>query len=115
MEATLILESRGLAPQVRSAAFSDIWSRLYQAEEYVLDLSCQAEGKLSRLQGQVMMDASNSSPVGQVTLLNAQGEVSSARLDSFGQFQLNVSEPGDFRLRVETPNRTFAVSDLNVK
>lgn len=115
MEATLVLESRGLAPQVRSAAFSDIWSRLYQAEDYVLDLSCQAEGKLSRLQGQVMVDASPDTPIGQVTLLNNSGEISSARLDSFGQFQLNVSEPGDFRLRVETPNRTFAVSNLHVK
>lgn len=115
MEAILVIESRGLAPQVRSAAFNDIWSRLYQAEGYVLDLSCQAEGNLSKLQGQVMVAANLDAPTGEITLLSAGGEASSAPLDSFGQFQLNVREPGDYSLQVDTAEHSFAVSKLSLK
>ena len=114
MKATLILESRGLAPQLRSAPFNAMWSRLYQAENYVLDLSCKAQGRHSSLQGHLMLDSSPDIPSGTVTLLCADEELGRATLDAFGQFQLNIDKPGKFQLRVDS-QESFDVTDLRVE
>ena len=96
MEATLVLESRGFAPQLRSAPFSAGWSRLYQAENYVLDLSCKVQDKHSSLQGHIMLDSNPEIPVGSVTLLHADEELACATLDAFGQFQINMRQVRPF-------------------
>ena len=115
MEATLVLESRGLAPQLRSTAFSAMWSRLYQADDYVLDISCRAQGRHSSLQGHVMRDSGLDLSSGQVTLIHRQEELSSATLDAFGQFQMDINVPGRFELRVDMADRSFDVSDLRIE
>ena len=115
MEATLVLESRGFAPQLRSAPFSAGWSRLYQAENYVLDLSCKVQDKHSSLQGHIMLDSNPEIPVGSVTLLHADEELACATLDAFGQFQINIDRSGHFHLRVDVTSQSFSVSNLRIE
>ena len=111
IQANLVMESRGFAPQVRSG-FSDIWSKLYQAETYVLDISCHSGGESNQLQGQVM-NGNDSAPYGRVTLYNEQQKFV-ADLDQYGQFQLNVNKPGNFKLQVDLSEASFAVNDLDI-
>ncbi len=115
-QATLIMESRGLAPQVRSFHFTDLWSRLYKTEDYFLDITCKPDGDVSQLTGQVML-SSGLEPQEEafIVLYKQDKEIAQSGLDAFGQFRLNIEEHGLFDLQVRFPRAQITVPQLSIQ
>ena len=114
-QATLVMESRGLAPHVRSFHFTDLWSRLYKTEEYFLDITCKPEGEVSQLSGQIMLSSGlEPNQNAQVVLYHNDHEIAQAALDGFGQFKLNVTKHGSFDLEVKFQEARITVPQLTI-
>ena len=109
--AVLLMESKGLAPKVRSFSFSDNWSRLYKAGDYVIDMSCETQGKTSSLKGQVLVEGkSELSPDAVITLqAGGSGEQAQTRFDSWGQFKLELAQQGSYELSFKLPDATITI------
>lgn len=108
--AELVIESRGIAPMVRSFSFSDSWSRLYRAEDYYLDMTCKPQGRSTMLKGQLMLEStSDVQTEAVVTLSSNNQEISRAQLDDWGQFRLTLEQQGSYELVLKMPCLTLMI------
>ena len=114
LAAVLVMESKGFAPAVRSAAFSGAWSKLYQADDYYLDMTLTPSGKTARLQGQLLAADGGPLPEGTVALYQGDEVVQSVSLGAAGDFYADVSEAHQYRLVVEMDDAILSVSGLNI-
>lgn len=115
-EATLIMESHGFAPNVRSQAFnSAVWSKLYQQEDHYVDIELKPLQDGRSLIGEVMSVSDGTQATGSVSLY-ANGElVSYASLEAGAGFHLPIAQAGHFELVVELDNKQITVSDLVIR
>lgn len=109
--ATLIMESNGFAPSVRSATFTQRWSRLYQAGPYFLDMTLKPEGKGALLQGQVLHQDGAALPADALMVLGSNGE---ARLGATGDFQFFIDEVSELSLEARLNETAFVVEGLAI-
>ena len=109
--AVLLMESKGLAINVRSFSFSDNWSRLYKAGDYVIDMSCESRGKISTLKGQVLIEGKSELSSDAVINLHhsGSGEVNHTQFDSWGQFKLDIAQQGSYDLSFKLPDATITI------
>ena len=115
-QATLVMESRGLAPQVRSFHFTDLWSRLYKTDDYFLDITCKPEGELSQLSGHIMLSSGlEPEESANIILYKDNQEITQAGLDDFGQFKLDVDMQGTFDLEVQFGDARITVPQLTIQ
>lgn len=122
--ATLLMESHGLAPDVRSASFSSIqvWSKLYQAGSYFVDLTLGPDDQGRRLRGEILTRDDAPLPgAGTVTLHDRSGEmVASASLGDTSnggdtEFVFQVEDIDDYRLEVIFEQETLSVTGIEVR
>lgn len=112
--ATLVMESRGFAPAVRSTAFSGVWSKLYQADVYYLDVTLTPSGRTARLQGQLLKDDGGQLPGGTVALYQDDEIVQSVPVGAAGDFYVDISEAHQYRLSVQLADTVFSVTGLDI-
>ena len=112
--ATLVMESTGFAPAVRSAAFNGTWSKLYQAEAYYLDMTLTPAGKTARLQGQLLASDGGQPPSGTVTLLQGDEVRQSVSVGVAGDFYVDIGEAHEYHLSVELSDTVLSVPGLDV-
>ena len=111
--ASLVMESRGLAPEVRSFHFTDLWSRLYKTEDYFLDITCKPQGDQSQLSGQVMLNnGRDATERAQIVLYQHNQAVAEADLDDLGQFKFDVEKNGIFDLELKFNEARITVPQL---
>ncbi len=114
-DAVLIMESRGLAPQVRGFHFTDFWSRLYKTNEYFLDITCRPDDAQSRLTGQVMLSSGEDiQETASVRLYQGKELVAEVEVDSYGQFNFALEKQGEYELKVVVEAKMISVSPLRV-
>ena len=91
--ASLVIESRGFADDVRSSQSQLEWSKLFSAGEYYIDLSLRSEGDGFALKGQVLaVDSSRALPKGRAALTLASKAKVSEALNASGAFSLELDE-----------------------
>ena len=112
--ATLVMESKGFAPAVRSAAFSGAWSKLYQADAYYLDMTLTPAGKTARLQGQLLASDGGQLPSGTVALYQGEAVVQSVPVGAAGDFYVDIGEAQQYCLSVELDDAVLRVSGLDI-
>ena len=112
--ATLVMESKGFAPAVRSAAFSNAWSKLYQADAYYLDMTLTPTGRAARLQGQLLASDGGQLPNGTVALYRGDIIVQNVPVGEAGDFHINIGETHEYRLNVELDNAVLSVTGLDI-
>ncbi len=112
--ATLVMESKGFAPTVRSAAFSGAWSKLYQADAYYLDMTLTPAGKTARLQGQLLASDGGQLPSGTIALYQGEEVIQSVPVGAAGDFYVNIGEAHQYRLSVELGDTVLSVSGLDI-
>lgn len=103
-DAVLIMESRGLAPGVRSLGFSQNWTRLYHAAHYIIDLSTRPEGKTFTLYGHVLPASDNRIPTAGSVFLTAEADsavTQQAHLGHDGDFVFNLSVTGCYFISID--------------
>ena len=113
-DATLVMESKGFAPAVRSAALSGAWSKLYQADAYYLDMTLTPSGKTARLQGQLLMSDGGELPSGTIALYQGEEVVQSVPVGAAGDFYLDIAEAHQYGLSVELDSTVLHVVGLDV-
>ena len=114
LTAVLVMESKGFAPAVRSAAFSGAWSKLYQADDYYLDMTLTPSGKTARLQGQLLAADGGQLPGGTVALYQGEEVIQSVPVGAAGDFYIDVSAAHQYRLSVELDDTVLSVSGLDI-
>lgn len=116
VEATLIMESHGFAPNVRSQAFAGgVWSKLYQQENHYVDIELKPLAEGRSLIGEVMSVTDGTQASGSVSLY-ANGElVSYSSLAAGAGFHLPIEQAGHFELVVQLDNKQITVSDLVIR
>ena len=114
LRAVLVMESKGFAPAVRSAAFSGAWSKLYQADDYYLDMTLTPSGKTARLQGQLLASDGGQLPSGTVALYQGEEVVQSVSVGAAGDFYVDIEEAHQYRLSVELDDSVLSVSGLEI-
>ena len=113
-QASLVVESRGEAPSVRSAASTVAWSRLYKADDYHIDLAFQAHTDATELRGQ-LLPPSATVPRGNVSLYNLSDQQStSVPLSSSGTFLFPVTKAGPYSLTLKLEGATLAIDSLDI-
>lgn len=115
-EAILLMESFGLAPDVRSTSFSSIkvWSKLYQAGPYFVDLMLRPGASALALRGEIMTESSTVPSEVTVTLRDHHGNAVSSTRASDGAFELEVERQGIYRLDVAFGRELLCLSELEV-
>lgn len=109
-----MVESKGEAPSVRSAAVSVAWSRLYKANDYHIDLAFQSHTGATELRGQ-LLPPSATVPRGSVLLQNLSSQKrTSVELSSSGTFLLPVDKAGPYRLTLELEEATLAIDSIDI-
>jgi hypothetical protein len=113
LKARLVMESRGLAPAVRSLGLHSDWSRLYQANTFYLDLMLKPKDKTSNLIGQLLSEASI--PLrGEISLLQDQTLIHRIQLGRDAEFLVEVKESGIYQLSISLGDTTISVPDLSL-
>jgi hypothetical protein len=114
--ASLVMESRGLAPNVRSFHFTDLWSRLYKTDDYFLDITCKPDGEHTQLSGQVMLNSGlEVTERAQIVLYHHNQAVAEADIDDYGQFRIDIDQHGIFDLEVNFPEAKITVPQLSIQ
>lgn len=111
----LLMESHGLAPNVRSTSFASVkvWSKLYQTGPYFLDLTLvPGDGDLN-LRGEILSSESSLPEDAQVTLFDRNG-VSATTVLGDGSFVLPLDQPGRYRLEVSFSEALLSVEGLDI-
>ena len=108
------MESRGLAPAVRSVDFSGTWSKLYKAGDVYLDMTLKPAAKVASLQGQLLTEGTRALQ-GEIKLLKDGAVLASTMLGADADFGLNVAQPGVYALELELGGKTLAISDIEVR
>ena len=120
--AVLLMESHGLAPNVRSSSFASmkVWSKLYQAGPYYLDVVLGPGERGLSLRGEILAADDSAVPAeGRVTLHDGGGAILSSgslnsRAGSEGAFTFDVERSGNYRVEVVLRNELLSVAGLNV-
>ena len=119
----MLMESHGLAPNVRSTSFSSVkvWSKLYQAGPYFLDLTLGPSEQALRLRGEVMASGDSLLPTdGAVTVLDGSDTVVASTALAAGSglddrsFSVDLGGTGDYRLELLCGGRRISITDLAV-
>jgi hypothetical protein len=103
-DAILIVESRGMAPGVRSLGLSQQWTRLYHAAHYIIDLSTKLEGKTFTLYGHVLPANDGAPPSAGTALLTPEADSAKTQethLGSEGDFVFNLSAAGCYFISID--------------
>ena len=108
------MESRGLAPSVRGVGFHSDWSRLYQAEEFYLDLMLKPKDKKASLLGQ-LLNEDGIALVGDVELLRGDESLGLMTLGRDADFFMEIEEAGNYELKITLSDSTIIVGDLAVE
>ena len=112
--AVLVMESRGLAPAVRSMDFSGTWSKLYRAGDVYLDMTLKPAAKAASLQGQLLTEGERALR-GEIKLIKDGTVLASTMLGADADFGMNVAQPGLYGLELELSGETVAISDIKVR
>ena len=112
-KATLVMESRGFAAQVRSTKLSNLWSRLYRAEGILLDMSCRPEGSGLRLQGQVLNAENTDKPLKGEISLYQDNQVFRTELDAAGGFGFSL-DAGYYRLEAKLAETSLEINPFHL-
>ena len=112
----LLMESHGLAPNVRSTSFSStqVWSKLYQAGPYFVDLMLGPGDRALALHGELMADSAPIPTEGTITLRDQQDTVVSTTTAIDGAFSLQPDNPGSFHLDLMFNQETLTLSGIEV-
>lgn len=122
--ATLLMESHGLAPDVRSTSFASrmVWSKLYQAGSYFVDLHLAPDERGLRLRGEIMTQTEAPLPSeGTVTLHNRAGEIVATAIlerDPLGgdaEFVFEIDEADGYHLEMVIDRETVSVAGLEIR
>ena len=113
----LLMESHGLTPDVRSTSFSSVkvWSKLYQAGPYFVDLMLRPGDRSLDLHGELI--AKNGAPAPDqivVTLRDRQGTASTVSAYN-GTFTLELTALGNYRLDLTFGRERVLLSDIEVR
>lgn len=109
--ARLVMESRGPAPQLRSAPHNESWSKLYRSDSHMIDMSCKEEAGKLFLQGQVLLlDGSDVGQAGHIAL--SGNAVDDTAFNSQGEFSLTVEQQGDYELEASFGDTIIHISEL---
>jgi hypothetical protein len=103
----LVMESRGETPQVRSLSTQQYWSKLYRADRYFLDVSCKTMAGEHHIQGQIFAETGDDIADGQLHLCNSKQNISTFKLNGFGEFKIQISEPGCYQLEIALPETSL--------
>jgi hypothetical protein len=105
-----------------SFASIKVWSKLYQAGSYFVDLNLSPDGQGLRLHGEILTeDDTNMPSEGTVTLHDHSGEiVASAPLgnnSSSGDtgFVFNIEDTDDYHLEVVFEQKVLSVAGIEVR
>jgi hypothetical protein len=112
----LLMESHGLAPNVRSTSFASInvWSKLYQAGPYFLDLSLEPGEHNLDLRGEILSSDDPPLPTeAEITLYDEHGQRAVAQLGDAG-FSLPLDQAGLYRLEVSYEAAVLTVEGLKI-
>jgi hypothetical protein len=111
-QAILILTSEGSpGPGLRSSAPSSAWTRLYQANDYYLDLSYKRDGEQGLLLGQLLHEGEASSGAARITLVGPEGTpLQTEEITLNSGFRLVVGDVAAHRLELTLDQTTFEVA-----
>lgn len=114
---TLLMESHGIAPDVRSSMFAGfrVRSMLYQAGPYFVDLTIAPEETKVTLSGELMTESGEALPKsGIVVLYEATGErISSLSLDVSTHFEFAIRPERSYRLELTFPDATLHIAVID--
>lgn len=114
-QAELVMESRGLAPQLRSVAISDSWSKLYRTDAHMVDMSFQADQGRMMLQGQLLeQNGWDVLEAGHIVLRDQHAGMIWSELSETGEFYFDVDEPGDYQLEASFGHMTIQITELSI-
>lgn len=116
--ATLVMQSEGYAPQVRSHGYTASWSRLYQSDGLFVDLCFTPKRHQKTLTVQVLSADGVPAPVSSLQLVPGpeaqQGDTLQGNLDGGGYASFGLEHDGDFDLVVELAEATLVIPNLPV-
>ena len=114
-EAQVIMVSHGLGPAVRST-FSSVWSKLYQWNEYLIDVELKPEGNSALLQGQVMTEGAFLTNDALVHLFDNTGShLESHNLGETGDFTLALDQIGNYQIGIEFEAEMISLNSIEAK
>lgn len=112
--ATLVMQSSGFAPAVRSGGVCDSWSRLYQAGDLLVDLMLRPDASGALLQGQLLADGAEVGGSARLTLSRDGHPADHCRADAQGGFDLRLERSGRYGLQIEFGGALLALPDIEV-
>lgn len=115
LQATLLMESHGLAPDVRSATFSSISvrSRLHQTGPYLLDLVLGTGGTALALRGERIAQAVPLPREATVTRYDPEGAAVTTSAHD-GTFHFELVNAGSYRLDLTAAQEQSTLSGIMV-
>lgn len=113
LKAELVMESRSLAPQVRSGIITSNWAKLYKTEDHVIDISFKPTDTDVHLQGQLLTAGGFNADKNVIIRLRNQGTiVTHTQVDDWGQFKLSIGSIEDASLDISFAGNHIEVSEL---
>lgn len=118
--ATLIMESHGLAHEIRSIRFSSFrtWSKLFQVGPYFLDVNLQPGKDTLELRGEIMSLDGEDLLLGGTVTLHEEGDsqpLDTTPLDSDVDFKFAIHHTGSYQLTMELNGNRFIVPRIKVR
>ena len=109
-EAILLFETKGKAEHARSGEAYATWTRVYQLSNYFLDLSCLYRNNKAQLVGQLSTYQSfELNRPAKLKLIDTRNQVKDLKLDSGGQFKIEILPDQNYALNVAIENGPNAV------
>lgn len=112
----LLMESHGFAPNVRTTSFSsvNVWSKLYQAGPFFLDIALRPGESGLHLRGELLSGGDGPMPTGcEIELFDADGSCAATPLGEDG-FVLPIERVGTYRLEVSSDQMLIGIEDLEI-
>lgn len=116
LEAQLIMESYGHAPSVRFRNLKPVavWSKLYRADDYYLDISLQKSQDILQLSGKVLAVDETFSLKGNIRLYEDEHLLSEMTLPDDADFSLVLNHHGIYQLECELSDLILEVANLEI-
>lgn len=120
-EATLLMESHGLAPSVRSTSFAstEVWSKLYQAGAHFVDLSLRPGDRGLALRGEILTQSDAPLASGGTAILrDRQGAtIGTTEFGGAGEngFLFPIGQSGSYRLEIALDDELLCVGGLEIR
>ena len=112
-EAVLLFEVKGKAEQTRSGEDAATWSRVYQLNDYFLDLSCLYRNHKAELVGQLTArQRFELDRPAQLRLVDTRHQVQDMNLDSWGHFRFELLPGQDYALEVAIEHQPKAMVSI---